>query len=549
MHTSPSIIRKFRVPNLKSNANAPVFIRALEQLPGVERVDVNWSKEKCRVTSISHIDFSTIIAVAERHGLRVEFLQDSEGQISQTNMQEFYLAIDGMTCRSCEVIIERAFKKIPGVESVEASTHRGVARVHWCGCEVELDTFRTALDGKNYRISKMIPKHRVDRHTPYIPRKESVSVMRIIGFFLAAGFVFYLFTKFNLIKTNIQIGESLQIGAAFILGLVAAVSSCVATVGGLLIASVSRYQQQFVGNMTFGKKIIPVILFVVGRIVSYALLGGVLGWLGSLVTPSPAITGIIIFFAAFYMIIAGLDMLHITPPFLARCMPKMPKKISHRMMDLGMEGKAPKFLSPVLVGAGTFFIPCGFTQALQLYALTTGSFVISALVLGVFAIGTAPALSLLGLSLSSAKGNMQKMVMQFAGALVVIMGFFNIQNGFTVMGHPLSLSFFNNAFFSAANSGQSRISAEFDGKTQVIRMIARGGYEPNQFTIKAGIPVRWVIDGSNAYGCERAFQSRQLGINRILNPGMNTIEFTAPKPGAYSFSCSMGMYRGIIRAI
>lgn len=33
-----------------------------------------------------------------------------------------------------------------------------------------------------------------------------------------------------------------------------------------------------------------------------------------------------------------------------------------------------KTFTPLLIGLGTFFLPCGFTQSMQIAALSTGSF-------------------------------------------------------------------------------------------------------------------------------------------------------------------------------
>jgi plastocyanin domain-containing protein len=80
-------------------------------------------------------------------------------------------------------------------------------------------------------------------------------------------------------------------------------------------------------------------------------------------------------------------------------------------------------------------------------------------------------------------------------------------------------------------------------------MTVDGGYEPDVLTVKAGVPVRWEIDGQNVAGCISYLQSRKLGIGLQLRPGRNVVEFTAATPGAYSFSCGMGMFRGTINAI
>ena len=88
---------------------------------------------------------------------------------------------------------------------------------------------------------------------------------------------------------------------------------------------------------TVGRRDLPhasVLLFVGGRIASYALFGGILGVrrTGS-VSPSPLVTALITIAAAIYMLIMGLDMLHLAPPRLKRSMPRMPKTFAHRITD------------------------------------------------------------------------------------------------------------------------------------------------------------------------------------------------------------------------
>ena len=108
-----------------------------------------------------------------------------------------------------------------------------------------------------------------------------------------------------------------------------------------------------------------------------------------------------------------------------------------------------------MFGGATFFFPCGFTQALQVYALTTGSFFGSAAILAGFAIGTAPALLALGWASSSLKGKFGKLFFQFSGALVIVLGLWNMQNGLTLAGYPISLPQFKL---------ESAVSAETDTK-------------------------------------------------------------------------------------
>ena len=71
-----------------------------------------------------------------------------------------------------------------------------------------------------------------------------------------------------------------------------------------------------------------------------------------------------------------------------------------------------------LLGGLTFFLPCGFTQALQLYVLAKGDVLTGALTMLAFALGTLPALLSLSALSSFAKGAFQRHFLKVAGAAV-----------------------------------------------------------------------------------------------------------------------------------
>ena len=292
----------------------------------------------------------------------------------------------------------------------------------------------------------------------------------------------------------------------------------------------------------------PVMLFVLGRLASYGLLGGVIGLIGNALSPSPLVTGTITIIAALYMLIMGLDMLHLAPHWLKSMMPHMPKMFAHKAIRIE-EKEHP--LVPFFLGGATFFLPCGFTQALQLYALTTGSFTTSALLLFAFALGTAPALLALGWASSSLKGKFGKFFFQFSGALVIMLGLWNVQNGFTIIGLPLSAQSISHFFASGSEAGSALDpNVSFDGREQTVRMTVNGyGYTPNRFTLRQGVPTRWIVDAQSSSGCLSVLQAPSLGIRKLLARGDNVIEFTPTQTGTIPFSCSMGMFRGEMNVV
>jgi hypothetical protein len=195
---------------------------------------------------------------------------------------------------------------------------------------------------------------------------------------------------------------------------------------------------------------------------------------------------------------------------------------------------------PFVLGALTFFLPCGFTQSMQLYALTTGSFWQGGVTMLVFALGTLPALLGVGVVASFAKGTFVRYFLKFSGAMVLVLGLYNFNNG-------LALADIRPADWF--KSSTPTVSADdliiTDGK-QIVNMAVAGiTYEPASITIQQDVPVEWHIDGSNAQGCAQIITIPSLGITKQLSATQdNVITFTPTEIGRINFSCTMGMARG-----
>ena len=184
------------------------------------------------------------------------------------------------------------------------------------------------------------------------------------AFVILAGLVLAL-DRLDLLPQRLSLSDEMSYGLVFGIGLVASVSSCMAVTGGLLVAVSAKYND-VTGNLTSLQRLRPHLYFNAGRIVSYTVLGGAIGALGSTLTLSAEINGILTIAASAVMILLGLQMLRLFPA-LTRFMPTMPKALSHRIHDQAeRESKGGAFL----LGGATFFLPCGFTQALQLYVLS-----------------------------------------------------------------------------------------------------------------------------------------------------------------------------------
>lgn len=497
---------------------------------GIHRIDHNEDKQLVRIVA-DRCDVNALIGWAHKQGVRLEPIQESEQKKS-------ILSIRGMTCRSCEVTLERRLNAIPGIVRTDADASKGIVRIACQGDIPETD-IRAAVAEEGYHVQSI---------GQYAPRQfakaaDRTPFSRIVGFAALAFMVGTILSKLNLLNPSASFGATVSYGAAFFVGLFAASSSCIAVSGGLLLSSAAQWNKRY-GTEQGLARMQPVFFFVFGRVLSYLAFGALIGFIGNALSPTPFITGALTIAAAAFMVGMGLDMIGHAPHWLGRLMPRMPKKLSHLVLQ---RESSHSPIAPLLLGAATFFLPCGFTQSLQLYALTTGNALTSALLLAFFALGTAPSLFALGWASTSLKGKAGTFFFQFSGVAVIMLGLWNVQNGFAAAGYPLS---FPRIAWNSSGISVADANVVFDGKTQTVRMTAdRYGYSPSQFTVRAGIPVKWIVDGTKADGCVSVFQAPQLGIKKLLSRGENIFEFTPDTPGTYAFSCSMGMYRGAITVV
>lgn len=454
--------------------------------------------------------------------------------MSQLSNNERYTAIciGGMTCASCELLLERKLKEIPGIKRVDLDYKSGLARI-----TAHADKLPSAE-----RVTSVIKKagYRVlDQNAP------TVSTLSLdkrkwleIGASLLIIFALYkLLQAFDIVSLAPSTSGVLSLGGIFLIGLVAGTSSCLAVTGGLLVALAAKHNEVHQTETTW-EKFKPLLHFNLGRLLSYFLLGGLMGMLGQSITLSTRMTGYMSIIVAFIMLYLALSILEIIPKGSFPLRP--PKKLSHWIAGLS-ESDHP--VAPFSLGAFTFFLPCGFTQSLQLAALASGSFITGALTMFVFALGTLP--SLLGISAISltARGSFSRVFLRFSGVLVFLLALFNLHSGFSLTGFDPS------RVLARSNVQQGYAPIVVNGVQEVSMKVSRYGYEPPNLTIKAGIPVRWKIDGSEASGCTSVMTIPSLNISQVIRSGLNVIEFTAPRKGQLVFTCSMGMVRGSFNVI
>lgn len=438
--------------------------------------------------------------------------------------------IKGMHCRSCELLIEENLKEISHVKSLKVDYKTGEAFVYYEGQTPNQDIINKAICAAGYEIgySKELPWFSVDRKE-YINLGIAFLIL-VVAFLVLKGTGLF----------SINLGSNLSNpswGLIIIIGLVAGFSTCMALIGGLSLGLSTKFIENRPKATSF-EKFRPHLFFMVGRIVSYAFLGGLLGLLGTVFKLSTLTNSILTILVGLVMLIMGLQLIDIFPR-LSKFKFSLPKSVAK---TFGFSAKAKEYSnwSAVILGALTFFLPCGFTQAMQLYAVSTSDFWSGALIMGLFALGTAPGLLSIGGLTALVKGKFKERFFKVAGLAVIFFALFNLNNAYTLAS--LSIGGFNNKNSEVISDS----NVVLENGVQVVRMVeGNDGYSPNYFSIKKGVPVKWIIDAQAPYSCASSIVVPKLNISKNLEAGENIIEFTPTQVGKIPFSCSMGMYTGV----
>lgn len=446
-------------------------------------------------------------------------------------MNKQVIPIKGMHCRSCELLVSDKIKEIPEVKNVQVNYKKKQAIVY-SRRPIALRIFEEAIIEAGYGVGIDDSKSLISKDT---------RIYRDLGISFAVLLLVYFVAKelgFNRISVGGSSNPS-SLLVVLIVGLTAGISTCMALVGGLVLGISARFSEKHPEANSI-QKFRPHVFFNIGRIISYFIFGGIIGLIGSAFQLTGVALGLLTIAVGLVMFILGLQLTEVFPRLNNGGL-TLPSSISRLLGIKKHHEKEYSHLNSVFVGALTFFLPCGFTQAMQLYAMTTGSFTKGALIMGIFALGTAPGLLSVGGLTAVVKGAFARYFFKFAGLLVVFLAIFNISNGYNLTGWKISLG-------STEKGSSSDIALE-DGK-QIVKMTQNAyGYSPNSFTVKQNVPVKWIINSTDSQTCAASIISSKFGIRKSLKPGENILEFTPKEIGDFKFSCSMGMYRGIFRVL
>jgi sulfite exporter TauE/SafE/copper chaperone CopZ len=451
------------------------------------------------------------------------------------------IPVTGMTCTACERRVTKSLMKLPGVKAVEVSSTRGTATISG-----------SHLPSRD-RIDAAI---RAAGYEPVAPKWLSLDmkVWRPVTWTaLTIGWIYFVVTASGIASNFTGFTDASRGGlvVALTLGLTAGVSTCMAMVGGLVLGISASHAAKLAASgrtmPSFAHRMRPHLVFNLGRIVGFGILGALLGLLGSSLSLPTRLMAILVLVVALVMFLLGVRLTGISPR-MAAWSPKLPDGLAR---TIGINNAADGSYSDVrtaLVGAATFFLPCGFTQAVQIYAISTANPLTAGLVMATFAVGTTPGLLALATVPEVATGDKRVTVLRVVGVVVLAFALLNFSSGLNLLGITRASAPSASGVTLSEQVASDNVSVA-NGVQTVSMTQGPSGYEPAFTTIYAGLPTKWVINSTSAYDCSAFLRVPQLGQQINLVQGENTVDLGTLEAGSIPFTCVMGMYNGTLNVV
>lgn len=339
----------------------------------------------------------------------------------------------------------------------------------------------------------------------------------------------------------------------FLTGLTVGGLTCLAVQGGLLASVIAaREEKEIESRKNIKNSLWPVGAFIIAKLVAYSVLGFILGLFGGALNISQEIQVWMQAIAGIYMIAVAFNLLNIHPVF--RYVVFQPPRFLTRLVR--NQSKSKDLFAPALLGAMTIFIPCGTTLAMEALAISSGNPISGMLIMAVFVLGTTPLFFGLGSLTSILSDKFRTRFLKLAAILVIYLGISSLNGALVAMDSPITLQKIYEyspivVSLDQSTPNENTPNVQTDEASQSAKiLITENGYSPTYLKVRQGIPLNLSIESKDAYNCAAAFRIPAYKIAKNVMPNTTaTVQFTPKEKGKITFTCSMGMYRGVIEVI
>lgn len=417
-------------------------------------------------------------------------------------METMEIRVRGMTCSSCEKLIESELSIIGGVKGAKASAQEGTVHV-FLDKEVGRPEIESAIGRAGYQVGH---------------EGGFVAIALALAAVLAA-----LYLMLGEPGASFSPDSDASFAALFLLGFLTGFH-CIGMCGGFVLSYSLSGRNSLPHHLSYAG----------GRLLSYTAIGAIFGLIGSAIAFSVEMRAAAALVAGAFLLLYGLGMLGIIPRFASGQI-RLPAFAESLLGKIRRKG-------PAAIGLlNGLMIACGPLQAMYVFAAATGDALAGASALFAFGLGTLPAMFALGMLGSAIGLNRLRKYVRYSGVLVIFLGMIMVANGLALSGHAITLPGTTQDSQDAA--GGTALSG--NGYQEIYMNITRYGYEPNSFVLQKGVPVRWIINGEELNYCNNAIIAPEYGLDFSLEEGEQTIEFTPQEAGTFGWSCWMGMIPGV----
>jgi sulfite exporter TauE/SafE len=349
----------------------------------------------------------------------------------------------------------------------------------------------------------------------------------------------------------------MNLWSVFITGLLAGGASCAVVQGGLLAGAVAR-RHDARADPSRGRldDAVPVGGFLAGKLVSHTIAGALLGLLGDAAQLGFRTRAAMQIAAGVLMILMAANLLGVR--VLRRLVPASPPAVTR---FIRRSARSEAVVTPAILGFLTILIPCGVTLSVMVLAIASGSPVTGAVGMALFVIGTSPLFAALGYGLRRSADLLRGHLAKAAAVAVIVAGVLSINSGLVLRGSSFTLErawdrvlgrddtdmTMDMAENQMPMADSSAVTIDAAGVQHILVEVKKTSYSPSRVQARAGLPTKLTLRTNGIRDCTSGFVIPAMNLERSLPViGDTEIDLGKPAAGRIDYTCSIGMYRGVI---
>ena len=187
---------------------------------------------------------------------------------------------------------------------------------------------------------------------------------------------------------------------------------------------------------------------------------------------------------------------------------------------------------------------------------------------GLFVLGTSPLFAALGYGLRRSADLLRGYLAKAAAVAVIVAGVLSINSGLVLNGSSFTLERAWDRVLGREDTDMtmdmdmdkggadmpmadnSAVTVDAAGVQHILIAVKPTSYSPSRVQVRAGLPTMLTLRTNGSRECTNGFVIPAMNLERSLpEKGDTMIDLGKPSPGRINYTCSVGMYRGVIEVL